>query len=136
MVPPYPCDDGRIWPKPGVTPDCYLVSVEDRRVPGCCLRCELDSDVTLLYDNIMEVIRVGKLVRKQTYITPAQDDALKRIAGRGSRTEADVIREALEQYLRTQEGPRRDPLIDIVGIASGGPRDGAERHDRDIYDRA
>lgn len=90
----------------------------------------------LLYDDITEVVRVGKLVRKQTYITPAQDDALKRIAGRGSRTEADVIREALEQYLRTQEGPRRDPLLDIVGIASEGPRDGAERHDRDIYDRA
>jgi len=97
---------------------------------------ELDSDVMLLYDDIMEVVRVGKLVRKQTYITPAQDKALKRVAGRGARTEADVIREALEQYLRTQEGPRRDPLLEIVGIASGGPKDGAEHHDRDIYDRA
>lgn len=78
---------------------------------------------------------MGKLVRKQTYITPAQDDALKRVAGRRSRTEAEIIREALEQYLRAQEGRRRYPLLDIIGIASGGPIAGSEHHDRDLYDR-
>ena len=78
---------------------------------------------------------MGKLIRKQTYITAAQDDALKHIAGRRSQTEAEIIREALEQYLRAQEGLRRDPLLDIIGVASGGPKDGSEHHDRDVYDR-
>ncbi|MGE5591404.1 MAG: hypothetical protein ACM3ZA_12435 [Bacillota bacterium] len=79
---------------------------------------------------------MGRLVRKLTYITPEQDRALKRVAVRAGRTEAGVIREALEQYLRAQEGPGRDPLLDIVCIASRGPEDGAEQHDRDIEGRA
>lgn len=31
-------------------------------------------------------------------------------------------------------GPdRRDPLLDTIGLAEGGPKDGAENHDRFIY---
>ncbi|MHB9146659.1 MAG: ribbon-helix-helix domain-containing protein [Symbiobacteriia bacterium] len=86
----------------------------------------------MLQDDITEVVLVGRLIRKQIYITEAQNDALKRIASRRSRTEAEIIREALEHYLRTEEGLRRDPLLDIIGVASGGPKDGSERHDRDI----
>jgi len=37
-----------------------------------------------------------ELVRKQTYITPAQDRAVKRLAQLQGTTEADILRKALD----------------------------------------
>ena len=40
------------------------------------------------------------MVRKQIYIAPEQDKMLKKLARQGKKTEAQVIREALEEYTR------------------------------------
>ncbi len=78
------------------------------------------------------------MIRKQTYILPEQDRKLKVLARMKQVTEAELIREALEQFLR-REGARVEdnPLLKIVGIGgdSPGPVDGALNHDRYLYCR-
>ncbi len=40
-----------------------------------------------------------ELVRKQTYITPAQDRAVKLLAQRQGTTESEILRQAIDQFL-------------------------------------
>ena len=53
---------------------------------------------------------------------------------------AQLIRDAVElaygeprRRVSARRSKRRDPFFQIVGICDSGVRDGAERHDRDIY---
>jgi hypothetical protein len=73
---------------------------------------------------------MDQLVRKQTYITVAQDRAVKRLALQQGITEAEVLRRALDLML-TKEGSREgeDPFAEMIGMIDGP--DEAE-HD-DIY---
>ena len=41
---------------------------------------------------------MGTMVRKQVYIEPRQDELLKRIASATGATEAEIIRQAIDQY--------------------------------------
>ncbi len=61
-----------------------------------------------------------ELVRKQTYITPAQDRAMKRLAQQQGTTEADILRKALDQFL-AREGiiETQDPFADLIGMFEG-----------------
>ncbi len=61
-----------------------------------------------------------ELVRKQTYITPAQDRAVKRLAQQQGTTEAEILRKALDQFL-AKEGivETRDPFADLIGMFEG-----------------
>jgi len=61
-----------------------------------------------------------ELVRKQTYITPAQDRAVKLLAQRQGTTEAEILRKALDQFL-AREGivETEDPFLDLIGLFSG-----------------
>ncbi|MCL6561058.1 MAG: ribbon-helix-helix domain-containing protein [Firmicutes bacterium] len=79
--------------------------------------------------------KMEKMVRKQTYISPDQDKALKRRAKKEGTTEAEIIRRAIDRYIREHEA-LKNPLLDIIGIAGKGPADGSENHDRYIYDRS
>jgi len=56
------------------------------------------------------------LVRKQTYITPTRDRALKRLAVRYRTTETDILRRALDK-----EGVRegQDPFEALIGSFDG-----------------
>jgi hypothetical protein len=73
----------------------------------------------MLYNDIMEVINM-ELVRKQTYITPAQDRAVKRLAQQQGTTEAEILRKALDLLLaREGIGENEDPFIDLIGLFSG-----------------
>jgi hypothetical protein len=67
----------------------------------------------------MEVITM-ELVRKQTYITPAQDRAVKRLAQQQGTTEAEILRKALDLFL-AREGiaENEDPFADLIGLFSG-----------------
>jgi len=73
----------------------------------------------MLYNDIMEVITM-ELVRKQTYITPAQDRAVKRLAQQQGTTEAEILRKALDLFL-AREGiaEKEDPFADLIGLFSG-----------------
>ena len=61
-----------------------------------------------------------KLVRKEFYITPAQDRAVKRLAQQQGTTEAEILRKALDQFL-TREGiiETQDPFADVIGMFEG-----------------
>ncbi len=41
---------------------------------------------------------MGTMVRKQVYIEPRQDELLKRLASATGATEAEIIRQAIDQY--------------------------------------
>ncbi len=61
-----------------------------------------------------------QLVRKQTYITPAQDRAVKRLALQQGITEAEILRRALDLLL-AREGIREgeDPFAAMIGMIDG-----------------
>ena len=61
-----------------------------------------------------------ELVRKQTYITPAQDRAVKRLAQLQGTTEAEILRKALDQFL-AREGivETQDPFAELIGMFEG-----------------
>ncbi len=60
------------------------------------------------------------LVRKQTYNTPAQDRAVKRLAQQQGTTEAEILRRALDQFL-AREGiiETQDPFAELIGMFEG-----------------
>jgi hypothetical protein len=80
-------------------------------------------------DDIRRIDMV-ELVRKQTYITPEQDRAVKRLAERHHTTEAEILRRALDDLLR-REGVREgeDPFAALIGSIEGP----AEVDHDDIY---
>jgi len=60
------------------------------------------------------------LVRKQTYITPAQDRAVKQLAQQQGTTEAEILRKAIDQFL-AREGLAEveDPFAELIGMFAG-----------------
>jgi len=71
-----------------------------------------------------------ELVRKQTYITPNQDRAVKRLAQLQGTTEAEILRRALDLLL-AREGilETQDPFVELIGMFEGP----AEVDHDDIY---
>ena len=61
-----------------------------------------------------------KLVRKQIYITPAHDTAVKRLAQQYGTTESKILHKALDLLL-VREGIREyeDPFDDLIGLFAG-----------------
>jgi hypothetical protein len=80
---------------------------------------------------------MGRLVRKQVYITAEQEERLKAIAAREKRSEAEVIRAALDERLRPRPRSRRqlggDSLWDIVGIGAADVADVSTQVDHYLY---
>ena len=59
-------------------------------------------------------------VRRQTYITPAQDRAVKLLAQRQGTTEAEILRQAIDQFLiRHGISETQDPFADLIGMFEG-----------------
>lgn len=73
-------------------------------------------------------------VRKQTYITEDQERALKRLARAMGLSEAEILRRAVDLYLRTEGADGQDPNADMIGIVDTGRGDGSVSHDS-IYER-
>lgn len=61
-----------------------------------------------------------KLMRRQTYLTPDQDRAVKRLAEKYDTSEAEIIRRALDHWLHL-EGAREneDPFASLFGFVDG-----------------
>lgn len=71
-----------------------------------------------------------EFVRKQTYITPTQDRAVKRLAQRQGTTEAEILRKALDHFLaREGIGETEDLFADLIGLFAGP----SEMDHDDIY---
>ena len=64
-----------------------------------------------------------------------REQRLRKAAVQAHKTEAEVCRDALDSYLTSdaQESALPDdayePLMELIGIAKGGPRDGSVVHD-------
>ena len=83
------------------------------------------------------------MTRTQIDLTEEQRRQIQRLAELEHRTMAQVIREAVEEYviqrmdiesLRKASVNPNDPLWDIVGLGDSGITDGSIHHDRYIYD--
>jgi hypothetical protein len=82
------------------------------------------------------------MVRKQIYIEPRQDKALKKLARRTGMTEAQIIRTALEAHIdelarqqqRKAAWEKVDSFIDQL-IAKGPVPGGRTWRREDLYDR-
>jgi hypothetical protein len=88
---------------------------------------------------MMYIHYMSRLVRKQLYITADQDQRLKETAAREKRSEADVIRSALDERLKPKRKPSRrttrDPLWSIVGVGTAQSGDTSTRVDEFLYGR-
>jgi len=60
-----------------------------------------------------------ELIRKQTYLTPVQDRAIKQLARRHGTTEAEIVRRAVDQYLAREHEEVADPFIELIGMFRG-----------------
>ena len=60
------------------------------------------------------------LVRKEIYITPAQDRVVKRLAQQQGSTEGEILLKALDQFL-VKEGilETDDPFTELIGMFEG-----------------
>ncbi len=72
-------------------------------------------------------------------LDPKTEAVVRRLARQTSRTKSEVIREAIARMAEQTSGPpRRDSpyaaIEDLLGIASGGPRDVARRSDEAFRD--
>ena len=85
------------------------------------------------------------MTRTQIDLTEEQRRQIQRLAELEHKTMAQVIREAVEEYviqrmdiesLRKASANPNDPLWDIIGLGDSGITDGSIHHDRDIYDEA
>jgi hypothetical protein len=80
---------------------------------------------------------MGKLVRKQVYLTAEQDQWLTETAAQERRPAAELIRAALDARMRPRHAPRArlatDSLWKIVGLGASAQRDVSEQVDHYLY---
>ena len=83
----------------------------------------------------MYIHHMGGMVRKQVYLTVEQDRLLRRAAKKHRRTEAQIIREALDRTLgdSTIDDPAADALWGLVAITSDDASDLSGRVDDAVY---
>jgi len=88
----------------------------------------------------MYIHHMGRLVRKQLYLTPEQNQRLRRAARNERRTEAEIVREALDLRLVLDEGAKAagagfedDSLWEVVGMVRTGPADVSVQVDHYLY---
>lgn len=88
---------------------------------------------------------MSRKIRKQIYIEPQQESALKRLAQRTGLSEAEVIRRAINEHLQTRRSSRplpRDPrawerakkIMDKIMAQGPVPGERTWRRE-DLYDR-
>jgi hypothetical protein len=83
------------------------------------------------------------MIRKQIYLEPAQEKALKRLARRTHRPEAEIIRAALDLHMEEAAGAERRKAAwrevdSFIGqrIASGSVSGGRSWRREDLYERS
>ncbi|MBW8348453.1 ribbon-helix-helix domain-containing protein [Bacillus sp. IITD106] len=74
-----------------------------------------------------------KKIRKQIYLEPKQNEQIKLLSDRRNKTEAQIIRDAINHYLTESKKELDDPILDLIGMVNSGIRDGSTKHDQAIY---
>lgn len=86
---------------------------------------------------MMYIHHMAKMVRKQVYITAPQERRLRALAARERRTEAEIIREALDRYASAPSSIRvvraDDALFEIVGLVRSADPTLSASIDRVVY---
>ncbi|MBI2957847.1 MAG: CopG family transcriptional regulator [Chloroflexi bacterium] len=72
--------------------------------------------------------------RTQIYLDAAVDAELRRLAARRGVSKAQLIRDCA-RILVEEDKATQDPLLNIVGMISGGPDNLSEEHDRYLAGR-
>ena len=79
------------------------------------------------------------MVRKQIYLTAPQNERLRRAAKQLRRSEADLLREAIDRHLpgepKTMPAVDGDSLFELVGAGQSAQGDLSERVDEILYGR-
>jgi predicted DNA-binding protein len=73
-----------------------------------------------------------KMIRKQVYLGASQEERIKILSSRKGMSEAEIIREAVEEYLAHEN--TLDPIENLIGIIHSKQGDGATEHDRDLLE--
>ena len=73
------------------------------------------------------------MTRTQVYLTQEQHTQLQHLAQSRRSTMAELIRQAVTEFL-TRWTTQENPWWSIVGLGESGIADGSVEHDRDIYD--
>ena len=86
---------------------------------------------------MMYIHHMAQMVRKQLYLSAQQNQRLQRAAVRLRRTEADLVREALDRHLGSPGADElhidEDPLWSIVGAATSREGDLSKHVDEHLY---
>ena len=76
------------------------------------------------------------MIRTQIQLTEKQSEALRRLAAARGRSIADLVRQGVDLYLRTEGRRDREELIrralKAAGRFSSGSSDGSAEHDRHL----
>lgn len=77
---------------------------------------------------------MGK-IRKQFYIDKWMIEELQKYAAEGNTSEADIVREAVVEYIsKRRKLPKDNPLSKLVDLGSSGTKDSiAVDHDKHLY---
>jgi hypothetical protein len=79
------------------------------------------------------------MVRKQVYLTVAQNERLRRAAKQQQRSEAELLREAIDRQLGGRDSKSGtvvgDSLFRLVGAGTSADADLSERADDILYGR-
>lgn len=75
-----------------------------------------------------------ELVKKQVYLTPAQDLAIRQRAHTAGISESEVVRRALETFfLNTKEGEKENAFTSLIGAGNAKPGHSSDSIDIDLY---
>ncbi|WP_144462116.1 CopG family transcriptional regulator [Siminovitchia fortis] len=72
-------------------------------------------------------------IRKQIYLEPEQNEQIKLLSARQNKTEAQIIRDAINHYLTENNKELADPILELIGMVKDGIDNGSTAHDQDIY---
>jgi hypothetical protein len=75
------------------------------------------------------------VIRKQIYLEEDMVEQVKEIAKINNMSQAEVIRSALNRYLKEKGSglDRKEPLLELIGIATTDITNGSEKLDEQIY---
>ncbi len=78
------------------------------------------------------------MIRRQAQFTTQQSDALRRLSRSTGKSQAELIRQAIDQYLTSGETPTRQQRIEratrVAGMFASGRKDVSAYHDRHLAD--
>lgn len=79
------------------------------------------------------MMKSKRMIRKQVYLDPQQNSQIKKLSSLHDKTESEIIRDAINEYLVNTKLDSKDPLHDLIGMVEKGSEKGSTHHDTDIY---